>query len=302
MEKFDDIEISPKKTYGMLAVILLVALTSVMVVFSTYMKHFDGDIIIDNEKWGQFGDFIGGTLNPILSFLGLIALLLTIVMQSKELKATTVQLERSANAQEKTEDVLKKQSETLTKQQFENTFFSLLEQHNKALENISALNEKRTDKNSHVVVVWRYVFSHNIIELDEAKAAMEDKGNLCGHYFRILYQVLKFIAINVPDSKIDSSFKESDIIDSPLLASEKMYSNIVRSFLNYNVTQLLAINCFCPDREFDTFWKYKLLVERYSFLEHMPFEINRVENVTLSKAKGFYDEKAFGNSDFIKSN
>lgn len=301
MEKKEVTEVNPKRTYGLLILILLIAMASVVVVFSMYLSHFDGELILENEKWGQFGDFIGGTLNPILSFLGLIALLLTIVMQSKELEATTAELKRSATAQENTKEVLNKQSETITKQQFENTFFSLLEQHNKALENISAINEKRTDKLSDLLVTWNYVFSDKLTDLYEAKSAMEDKGNLCGHYFRILYQLLKFIAINVPDSMINDSFCEKDIINSPLLASEKMYSNIVRSFLNYNTTQLLAINCFCPNRELDTFWKYKLLVERYSFLEHMPFTNTRGKNLLLTQTKNFYEVNAFGNSDFIKT-
>ena len=47
--------------------------------------------------------FVGGTLGPIFSFLALIALLLTIVLQGKELEAVKIELGRSASAQENSE-------------------------------------------------------------------------------------------------------------------------------------------------------------------------------------------------------
>ena len=38
------------------------------------------------EIWGQFGDFIGGTVNPILSFLSLLALVFTVILQMRQLE------------------------------------------------------------------------------------------------------------------------------------------------------------------------------------------------------------------------
>ncbi len=61
----------------------------------------------DPAVWGQFGDFIGGTANPLISTLALIAIVLTIVLQSKqldissqELHETRQELKRSSDAQE----------------------------------------------------------------------------------------------------------------------------------------------------------------------------------------------------------
>ena len=82
--------------------------------------------------------------------------------------------------------------------------------------------------------------------------------------------------------------------------NEKMYSNIVRSFLGYWITQLLAINCYCKD-EMDTYWRFKLLIERYAFFEHMPFESDKKESSLLKKTEGFYKSSAFGNSNFVKN-
>lgn len=59
------------------------------------------------EAWGQFGDFVGGMVNPIMSFLTLIAVLVTVALQGRqlalsqeELKLTREELARSASAQE----------------------------------------------------------------------------------------------------------------------------------------------------------------------------------------------------------
>ena len=37
-------------------------------------------------RWGQFGDYVGGVLNPTFSFLALLALLATLGLQIRELR------------------------------------------------------------------------------------------------------------------------------------------------------------------------------------------------------------------------
>lgn len=43
-----------------------------------YVKTFGTTILKDHEKWGQFGDFLGGTTNPLLAFLTFLGVLWTI--------------------------------------------------------------------------------------------------------------------------------------------------------------------------------------------------------------------------------
>lgn len=269
----------------------------VAVVFIFYFCNFSGSLSNDHQRWGTFGDFIGGMLNPILSFFALIALLLTIILQNKELEETREELKRSATAQEKSESSLKKQSDILIRQQFEQTFFSFLEQHNAALEKISTASGRWIKGRSDLDIVREAIF--DATSLENAKEKLEEKNGLCGHYFRILYQLLKFIATNIPGSEIGTSFDKDKIIDSVMTENEKMYSNMVRSFLSYNVSQVLAINCYC-DGENSTYWRYKLLLERYEFLEHMPFEINKKQNKLLLKTREYYNT-AFGKSGFVQS-
>jgi hypothetical protein len=294
-EKLENL--TPLRLFKWLAWIFGIAIGLVGLVLTFYLMEFNNGFSSENSDWGTFGDFVGGTLNPILSFLSLTALLLTIVLQSKELESTRKELERSASAQEKTEAVLSKQSETQSKQQFENTFFSLLDQHNKALEKISTPTGIYNEGRSDLDIVRLSVFSGNHKNLQDAKNALEKQNGVCGHYFRVLYQVLKFIATNVPDGSIGPTFNQDEITSSNLAPSEKMYSNIVRSFLSYDATQLLAVNCYCADRH-DTYWNFKLLIERYSFLEHMPFKIKEQDHELLISTKDFYSTNAFGRTQF----
>ncbi len=48
-----------------------------------YAKTFKGELSNSQEVWGQFGDYFGGLLNPVLSFFAFCALLCTIHLQFK---------------------------------------------------------------------------------------------------------------------------------------------------------------------------------------------------------------------------
>lgn len=84
---------------------------------SVYLTYFgDFQVIADGEKWGQFGDFLGGTANPLLSFLTFSALLITIFQQNKQLAISNSELENSREELILTRDELRKTAEAATKQ------------------------------------------------------------------------------------------------------------------------------------------------------------------------------------------
>jgi hypothetical protein len=64
------------------------------------------------QTWGEFGDFIGGTLNPLFSFLSLIALVLTVVLQGKQLNLAHAQLQNSKDELHATQLELKNSAES----------------------------------------------------------------------------------------------------------------------------------------------------------------------------------------------
>lgn len=301
--------IKPEKIANRLLLLSSSAFLIVLGVIVLYWWNF-GSLSIDTKHWGEFGDYFGGTLNPILSFLSLIALLSTIVLQSKELELTRDELKRSADVQAATKEVLDKQSETLARQQFETTLSSLLEQHNRILDGLTSPISVgsisgfsgRTYYNQKAKVddVKSHVFGQGDFGLEVAYYRLESMNFICGPYFRVLYQLLKFIAINSPNSSISKAFDADEIKNAEMSEHEKIYSNIVRSFLGYEITQLLAINCYCSGPD-DINWRYKLLIERYAFLEHMPFSLNNTDRSSiLEKTIDFYDPSAFGDSRFLK--
>jgi hypothetical protein len=96
-------------------------------VFGTYIAFFhDHDFKTDSENWGQFGDFVGGAANPIIGFLSLVAFVLTLLLQNRqlqisvtelrlsrqELELTRHELHRAAKAQELSEQALRAQANT----------------------------------------------------------------------------------------------------------------------------------------------------------------------------------------------
>ena len=77
-----------------------------------YIYKF-GSLHLSNskEQWAQFGDFLGGTINPVLTFLTVVLLLRTIKIQSEELKATREELKKTSEAQAKSSEALTKQND-----------------------------------------------------------------------------------------------------------------------------------------------------------------------------------------------
>lgn len=95
--------------------------------------------------WGAFGDFFGGVLNPIFSFLALLVLLFTLwqtrvglaltqkslVTTEETLEVTKTELKLTRKEIKKSAKALKDQSKSLRLQNFESTFFLLLEYNRK---------------------------------------------------------------------------------------------------------------------------------------------------------------------------
>ena len=94
-----------------------------------------------------------------------------------------------------------------------------------------------------------------------------------GHYFRNLYNIVKFV-------NGSSYFKTED------MGSRKFYTNLIRAQLSSNELCLLFYNCLSERGA-----KFKLLVENYSLLDDMRFELLFDENhIEL------FDQKAYGKS------
>ncbi|PTB86850.1 hypothetical protein C9940_00520 [Pseudidiomarina aestuarii] len=81
-------------------VIIVFVLTIVVSIYALdiYYDKFSKNGLGNTEDFAKFGDYIGGILNPVLAFLTVSLLLLSIHLQSKELKASTEELKKTAEA------------------------------------------------------------------------------------------------------------------------------------------------------------------------------------------------------------
>lgn len=232
-----------------------------------YAHKFFGPLSNDQGVWGQFGDYVGGILNPLFSVTALFALLYTIVLQTKELRESSKQLEKSAEA-------LSAQNLVLLKQSFETSFFNLASQFNELVRDLIAPDGSSKGKkcfawlnNSLVTIYMNDVVRGNSMEpVHDAVNSQyikfyQSNGHLIGHYFRTLYNILKFIN----NSQITTTEK-------------KFYTNIIRAQLSKYELSLILYNCS------SSYGSEKLLplVVKYEILKHLePESLATPEHSTL---------------------
>jgi hypothetical protein len=112
-------------------VILGFAAIVIVIVLANYFLNFPSVRSSDQAVWGQFGDYFGGVLNPILSFFALIAVLLSLRSQGKEVDAARKEASAAIAMQIEQTKVFQQQS-------FESAFFGLIQLHLKNLERVKA--------------------------------------------------------------------------------------------------------------------------------------------------------------------
>jgi hypothetical protein len=89
-------ELDSRRLFAWISLIAATATSVLLGSFFVYWLFFHGNPLSANPTdWGPFGDFIGGVTNPILSFFALLALLLTLVVQSRQLDAARIQMIQS---------------------------------------------------------------------------------------------------------------------------------------------------------------------------------------------------------------
>jgi uncharacterized membrane protein len=99
-----------------LIIVVLIGVIELIVFFSHFAWPFNKAILGSHEQFGAFGDFIGGTLNPLLQFVVISMLFWSIQVQRKELEnsnkilvATQYELTQTKIANEKQASALSAQ-------------------------------------------------------------------------------------------------------------------------------------------------------------------------------------------------
>lgn len=112
-----------EKVASLIGIIVLVILGLYILNFSPFIPDAIKGLLrgfSDNRgDWGTFGDYVGGTLNPLFGFFGFIALLVTLSLQRQQLD------EQRKDMEEQRKEIALS-NKTQIKQQFEGSFFELL--------------------------------------------------------------------------------------------------------------------------------------------------------------------------------
>lgn len=129
----------------LLKAIVIVAILFISIDLVLYFSKFHNGFSNTQGDWGTFGDFLGGTLNPIFGFFGFLALLATLSLQRKQLdeqrknmeeqgkaaadayKLQLQQIEAQRQEAAANQRALDEAHETQQLQQFESTFFILFD-------------------------------------------------------------------------------------------------------------------------------------------------------------------------------
>lgn len=222
------------------------------------------------SRFGVMGDFFGGFLNPIISLVSAILIYYTYKNQKY---VNNLNME-----------FIKKQSNQNKKDKVNEMFSMMLSQF---LAIKSKVDDEITDEVFEKVFRNKDYYS-NTCGLRHSKIEMMRYNDKIGHYFRMLYQILKFLSKSVDDKDIT-------------IDEAKRLSNILRSLINSKQTQLLAVNCFCLNNQSDIYWDYKGYIEQFSMLEHMSFSNSKNDRIyyNLLDSYFYFESKAFDKNEFI---
>jgi len=248
-----------------------------------YIVNFNSRPFSDNpEDWGVFGDFIGGTLNPIFAFFSFVLLLLNLTLQRQqldkteeqlelnreELKLTREELKKAADAQIDSAKVMNEQLKTQTLQQFDSLYVLMINQIEHFYKNLDA------NKLEKQLQQFR--------SLDVEQAVLFNDQNFC-RYQSYLILILK----NINSANIDLENKQRYI--NLIIASipNKFLMTLYLSFIHIDDLNDLELIEILKDYDF-----FKSL----NFIRYQPnlkFDIMYLI--------GFYGEDLFKkNSDYHK--
>jgi hypothetical protein len=222
---------------------------------------------------GPWGDFVGGTLNPILTFFTVIGVLLTLILQKDELNLTREELSRSA-------DALENQIKALNQQRFESTFFQMLLAYNTVLESIeksqssgAVVKGRARLQELYRSFLWEFVYrdvpeaqrNNRDIVRSFYDAFYEENRHELGHYYRYLYNFIKYTNNTNTDNK-------------------QTYIKLIKSQLSDQELAMLYYNCLSEKGE-----KFRKLAESVALFDNLPIDL-----LLLPSHKGFLSSSAFG--------
>lgn len=237
----------------------------------------------DEIQFGPFGDLFNGILPPLLTFSSFVFLLLTVIMQNIQMRATLNELQLSRIEMSSSTNALELQVKNLDLQKFDNIFFSLVENYKNLIKELR--EEDFYDDGKKINDRYDIYVSKKLKNIDVkidnkefVKFWNESKDSFLS-IFLMNYQILKYIEENV------------DIVLASL--ETKRYIGILRAVTPKEIIFLIYVNCGLNDFE-----KYRKLIEKFALLEHIHFDKLHINKFKLISAR--YNVNAFGDCVRLK--
>lgn len=233
---------------------LILILIGIAIIFWFFIRllYFEGYYkprgVILLPEFGQMGDFIGGVSGTLFTLVGVILLFETLALQRNELSESR---------------------KVFQQQQFENTFFNLLNLYNEVVKGLHYTDINTFDEN---VLKGKEFFERqhqdfynnfipkNRINKNRKQATLDYLGfyvstkEQTAHYFRTIYRLFKIIS--------ESNFKDE----------EKMkYAKIVRAQLSESECFFLHYNAYT-----EYGFRFRKLINEFNIVKHLPL-VEKVE-------------------------
>ena len=273
------------------AKIVKIAWLSAIGVLFVWALTFFLFFINNSDERGQFGDMFGA-VNALFSGLAFAGLIITLILQRRELELQRQELALTRKEMEDQTAEFEKQNETLKIQRFENTFFQMLSQFQEVVNSLMIRYKFHGEyKDVSGRDVFRVSFEQMRVYVDmpfgfnsyqnfEGMREVISKVNLKGyckadaptvfdHYFRLLYRILKFVHESPQISTFDDEYQYTSMLRAVLSRYELVW-------LYYNGLSDYGVE------------KLKPLIERYAMLKNLRDDL-LVDGVDV----GSYAESAY---------
>lgn len=228
------------------SMLLIIVGFGIMIWFLVRLLYFEEYWNTKNDinlaEAGQIGDFLGGLSGTIFTLVGVVLLFETLALQREELAESRKVFE---------------------KQQFENTFFNLLNLYQEVVRGLHVddvrIYEEKTYKSKeffehHHKQFYANFISKGDIQKNRKEATIQylnfytTTKEQTAHYFRTIYRIFRFIS--------STSFDEK---------TKEVYSKIVRAQLSESECLFLHYNAFT---EYGS--KFRQLINTFNILKHLP--------------------------------
>lgn len=222
----------------------------------------------------QFGDSFGAA-NALFSALAFGFLIVTVLMQRKELEHQRKELQQ-------TREEFKQQNATLKQQLFENTFFNMVSLHHQIVDDIDlTIKPSPTNEYTPSTITGRDVFRNRFKAMNrKLKKGTEDPNKVYeemfherrtdfAHYYRNLYRIFKMIdeydfSHNTTAENASPGLGKNIEETERIKAEKYKYAAIIRAQLSDYELLLLFFNGLTEKGE-----NFKPLIERYAILDNL---------------------------------